>query len=79
MRTIIIEFPRSARLSVEMAKMRVWLDAHRSSPSNFGYNLDPERVTIWVDFRDDREAEAFKQQFAGRERPPVNFKPAGLS
>lgn len=66
MRTIIIELPRPVRLSVEMAKMREWLDAQQYSPSNFRCELGPETLTFWVDFSNDRQAEAFGQHYAGR-------------
>jgi hypothetical protein len=67
MHAVILKLPRGAiNLSAQMTSMRSWLDTHRFAPSRFHYNLQPQTVIIEAEFSDEREAEAFKRQFAGR-------------
>jgi hypothetical protein len=46
-----------------MAGMREWLDKHRCAPSMFKYHLEQESVIIEVEFKEEEEAEIFKQYF----------------
>jgi len=50
-------------LLLEMAGMREWLDKHRCAPSMFKYRLEQESVIIEVEFKEEEEAEIFKQYF----------------
>jgi hypothetical protein len=63
MRTIIVKLPPEADLSSAMAKMREWLDKHRSAPSRFKYHLAQEGVIIHVEFNKEEEAQVFKRYF----------------
>ncbi len=78
MRTIIVNVPRPASLSVEMEKMRQWLDAQGCVVSNFRCDVGQKKLTFWVGFSSDREADMFKRQFVGSERELVNFGAASV-
>jgi hypothetical protein len=75
MHTVVLRLPRGTiSLSTQMTSMRSWLDAHRLNPSRFHYDLQPQTVTIEAEFSDEREAEAFKRQFAGLNGNSVRSK-----
>jgi hypothetical protein len=63
MRTVIMKLPPTADFLSEMAGMREWLDKHRCAPSMFKYHLEQESVIIEVEFKEEEEAEIFKQYF----------------
>ena len=63
MRTVIMKLPPTVDFLSEMAGMREWLDKHRCAPSMFKYHLEQESVIIEVEFKEEEEAEIFKQYF----------------
>jgi hypothetical protein len=63
MRTVIMKLPPKADFLAEMAGMREWLDKHRCAASMFKYHLEQESVIIEVEFKEEEEAEIFKQYF----------------
>jgi hypothetical protein len=63
MPTVIMKLPPTADFLSEMAGMREWLDKHRCAPSMFKYHMEQESVIIEVKFKEEEEAEIFKQYF----------------
>jgi hypothetical protein len=63
MRKVVMKLPPRADFLFEMAGMREWLDKHRCAPSMFKYHLEQESVIIEVEFKEEEEAEIFKQYF----------------
>jgi hypothetical protein len=67
MRTATITL-NEADFAKKMSEMRVWLDRHSFEPTRFTYKQDREIIVISVDFKENREAEAFQSQFDGQQR-----------
>jgi hypothetical protein len=67
--TIVIRVPKP-EFSAEMAEMRKWLAKHRFDPSQFTSKPYENIVSIYVQFENDHEAEAFKARFKVQERRP---------
>jgi hypothetical protein len=53
-----------------MAEMRKWLAKHRFDPSQFTSKPYENIVSVYVQFENDHEAEAFKARFKAQERRP---------
>lgn len=65
MRTVRLRV-RSATLSAEMARMRIWLDDRGIRPANFSYDRNTAGVVIvTVTFENDDDAAAFAGEFDG--------------
>ena len=74
-RTIVIRVPR-LEFSAEMAAMRKWLAKHRCEPLKFASQRYENLVSVYVQFEDDSEADAFKRRFKTHEgRPESNSHP----
>ena len=69
MRTIVIRVPR-LEFSAEMAAMRKWLAKHRCEPLKFISRRYQNLVSVYVQFEDDSEADAFKGRFKVHEGQP---------
>ena len=75
MPVVMVKLPRgAASLSSEMTNMRLWLDAHHSSPSRFHYDLLPDSVVVQVEFSGEDDADAFKQRFDSARNHPREAK-----
>jgi hypothetical protein len=75
MPVVMVRLPRgAASLSSEMTNMRLWLDAHHSSPSRFHYDLLPDSVVVQVEFSGEDDADAFKQRFDSAQNDPHSAK-----
>ena len=75
MPVVVVNLPRgAASLSSEMTSMRLWLDAHHSSPSRFHYDLLPDSVVVQVEFSGEDDADAFKQRFDSAQNHPRRAK-----
>src|SRR5947207_6779075 len=68
-RTIVIRVPKS-EFSSQMAEMRKWLAKHRFDPSQFRSKPYENIVSVYVQFDNDHEAEAFKARFKAEEGRP---------
>ena len=68
-RTIVIRVPR-LEFSAEMAAMRKWLAKHRCEPLKFTSHRCQNLVSVYVQFEDDNEADAFKRRFKVHEGQP---------
>ena len=66
LRTIVIRVPKP-EFSAQMAEMRKWLAKHRFDPSQFTSKPYENIVSVYVQFENDHEAEAFKAQFKAQE------------
>lgn len=62
MRTVVLRL-RRADLSAEMAAMRAWLDENRCQPSRFVCNQYEDTTVLQVEFKQESEAESFKDKF----------------
>ena len=63
-----------------MAEMRKWLAKHRFDPSQFTSKPYENIVSVYVQFENDHEAEAFKARFKAQEgRPEPDALPLLLS
>jgi hypothetical protein len=71
MRTVTVRM-HTADLSRQMAAMREWLDRHRYEPAGFAFYQRGDAVIVCVEFRNEREGEAFASHFDNQEpqRPP---------
>ena len=69
MRTIAIRIPRR-EFSARMAGMRKWLAKHRFEPSLSTSKPYENIVSVYVQFENDHEAEAFKARFNAQEGRP---------
>ena len=69
MRTIVIRIPR-LEFSAQMAAMRKWLAKHGCDPSQFTSKPYENIVSVYVQFENDHEAEAFKVRFKAQEGGP---------
>ena len=69
MRAIVIRVPR-LEFSAQMAAMRKWLAQHRFDPSQFTSKPYQNIVSVYVQFENDHEAEAFKARFKTQEGRP---------
>jgi hypothetical protein len=67
--TIVIRVPKP-EFSAQMAEMRKWLAKHRFDPSQFTSRPYENIVSVYVQFENDREAEAFKARFKAQEGRP---------
>ncbi len=75
MPVVVVKLPRgAASLSSEMTSMRLWLDAHHSSPSRFHYDLLPDSLVVQVEFSGEEDAEAFEQRFDAPQKHPRSAK-----
>jgi hypothetical protein len=68
-RTIVIRVPK-LEFSAQMAAMRKWLAKHRLDPSQFTTKPYENIVSVYVQFENDHEAEAFKARFKAQEGRP---------
>jgi hypothetical protein len=66
MRTVTVRVD-AADLSRQMAAMREWLDRHRYEPTRFACDQDGDAVIVCVEFRNDRQGEAFASHFDDQE------------
>jgi hypothetical protein len=55
-----------ADFSLEMTRMRTWLDSRRFEPAVFRYDHVQGAVVIRVDFTVAEEAAAFAKEFGGK-------------
>ena len=69
MRTIVIRIPR-LEFSAEMAAMRKWLAKHRCEPLKFISHRYANLVSVYVQFENNSEADAFKARFKVHEGQP---------
>jgi len=67
MRTVVIRTPR-LELSAQMAAMRKWFAKHRCDPSLFASKRDENVVSVYVQFKNDSEADTFKAWFKAQEQ-----------
>ncbi len=52
-------------LPTSLSQMRIWLDHKKIEPDAFRWSVGSP-VTFRLDFKDERDAEAFAEAFSGR-------------
>jgi hypothetical protein len=65
-----VEKPDGMLLSQYFAKMRIWLDAHKIEPVDFGL-LGGCYIGLDVHFASSEEANLFKREFGPKDRPTL--------
>lgn len=67
MHTVVIRIPR-LELSAQMAVMCKWLAKHGCDPSLFTSKRDGNIVSVYVQFKNDSEADTFRARFKDQEQ-----------